>query len=328
MSDDYYKLLGVERTATGTQIKYAYRKAARRWHPDKCKAPGAEEMFKRIAGAYACLSDPSRRAGYDLTGREGRAPTVTPEEAWRRAPTVIPEEVRNRQTAFLPFKLNQTVRVRNLVTNTELNGKAGFVRDYDPRTERYTVEIGGKKVLMKMENLIKYREPGQGGTRAFPENCKVRIRGTALTGKEGKIWGYNKKTNIFTVVVDGAKTEFPPGNLERVQKPTPKARGGTRKWRKGTRVIIKRPADATLNEKEGKIWNYKKDDIFVVRVDNRDYEVREHELSRAPPPRGTKRPRPETPGAGERETKRPRTDDRPAGDNLNSNGDGGGGSKS
>lgn len=74
MSDetDYYKILGVERTASADEIKKAYRKFAMKYHPDR--NPGnkeAEEMFKKGSEAYEVLSDPDKRAHYDRFGAEG-----------------------------------------------------------------------------------------------------------------------------------------------------------------------------------------------------------------------------------------------------------------
>ena len=57
MGKDYYKILGVSRKATDKEIKKAYRKMALKYHPDKNKAPDAEEKFKDIAEAYEVLMD-------------------------------------------------------------------------------------------------------------------------------------------------------------------------------------------------------------------------------------------------------------------------------
>lgn len=69
MSDDYYKLLGVDKSAGADEIKKAYRKKAVQYHPDK--NPGnkeAEETFKKISNAYEVLSDADKRAAYDRFG--------------------------------------------------------------------------------------------------------------------------------------------------------------------------------------------------------------------------------------------------------------------
>ncbi|NCV21735.1 MAG: J domain-containing protein, partial [Chloroflexi bacterium] len=69
MSKDYYKVLGVPRTASERDIKSAYRKLARQYHPDV--NPGnaqAEERFKEIAEAHDVLSDPEKRRRFDQFG--------------------------------------------------------------------------------------------------------------------------------------------------------------------------------------------------------------------------------------------------------------------
>src|ERR1044072_4839678 len=62
---DYYKTLGVDRKASQEEIKKAYRKLARQYHPDTNKDAGAEERFKQISEAYDVLGDPEKRKKYD-----------------------------------------------------------------------------------------------------------------------------------------------------------------------------------------------------------------------------------------------------------------------
>jgi curved DNA-binding protein len=66
--DDFYQVLGVPRTADQDEIQRAYRRLARRYHPDINKDPGAEERFKQISEAYDVLSDPGTRRRYDRFG--------------------------------------------------------------------------------------------------------------------------------------------------------------------------------------------------------------------------------------------------------------------
>ena len=65
---DYYEVLGVDKNASDEEIKRAFRKLAKQYHPDINKEPGAEEKFKEIGEAYAVLSDPQKRSQYDQFG--------------------------------------------------------------------------------------------------------------------------------------------------------------------------------------------------------------------------------------------------------------------
>nr|DAD32175.1 TPA_asm: hypothetical protein HUJ06_011026 [Nelumbo nucifera] len=68
---DYYSTLNLSRDATLQEIKSAYRKLARKYHPDLNKSPGAEEKFKEISAAYEVLSDDEKRSLYDRFGEAG-----------------------------------------------------------------------------------------------------------------------------------------------------------------------------------------------------------------------------------------------------------------
>ena len=71
MARDYYEVLGVARSADQEEIKRAYRRLARKYHPDVNKEDGAEELFKEVNRAYEVLSEPDVRARYDRFGEAG-----------------------------------------------------------------------------------------------------------------------------------------------------------------------------------------------------------------------------------------------------------------
>ncbi|MDB5933316.1 MAG: molecular chaperone DnaJ [Massilia sp.] len=80
---DYYEVMGVERAASASDIKQAYRKLAHQFHPDISKDPLGKERFQEIGEAYAVLKDPEKREAYDQLGKPQAGQDFSPPPGWQ-----------------------------------------------------------------------------------------------------------------------------------------------------------------------------------------------------------------------------------------------------
>jgi curved DNA-binding protein len=142
---DYYEILGVTRSATAEEIKAAYRRLARQYHPDASSDPGAEDRFKEITLAYQVLRDMDTRVRYDLEAMEreleaterelsAAAEAEAPDPAVHLGDTLPPVQAENS----LPPRWNRAAR-----ENPPTGRRAGLLQRFSRRhAERATAASG------------------------------------------------------------------------------------------------------------------------------------------------------------------------------------------
>ena len=188
---DYYAILGIGRNSTEDQIGQAYRKLARKYHPDVSKEPNAEQQFKDLGEAYEVLKDPEKRALYDQYGHMWRAVAegrVAPE----------PEGVRGVDFGDIGVSPGDLGDVNSVLEQLFGGGGFGFPsRDggYSTRRRR-TVSFRGGDVETVLS--LPVREAFEGGEReltlTLPEHgeirkLKVRIPPRVRTGQKIRLAG-------------------------------------------------------------------------------------------------------------------------------------------
>ena len=184
---DYYAILGLKRDATADDIKAAYRRLARKYHPDVSKEKDAEEKFKEMAEAYETLKDPEKRAAYDQLGN------YTPGQEFRPSPD-WGEHFARGQDGFDDLDLSSL-----FAGLSRAQGRGGARRanravagsDYEA-VVRISLEQAFHGVEVDLELTVLEWSP-DGSARRVPHRAKTRIpRGVAdgeklrVPGKGGK----------------------------------------------------------------------------------------------------------------------------------------------
>jgi curved DNA-binding protein len=130
---DYYQILGVARDASAEDIKKAYRRLARKYHPDVSKETGAEDRFKEVAEAYEVLRDTQKRTAYDQLGHNWRAgQEFRPPPGWQERPGSSWRRDRGRQRLqrFLRVPVRQFGRGRRIRWRAGLPSPPARIRPY------------------------------------------------------------------------------------------------------------------------------------------------------------------------------------------------------
>mmetsp|Transcript_71233 Transcript_71233/g.202058 ORF Transcript_71233/g.202058 Transcript_71233/m.202058 type:complete len:292 (-) Transcript_71233:141-1016(-) len=214
-SKDYYRLLGVERGATDTEVAKAYKSLAFKHHPDKNpeNREAAEATFKKVTEAYEVLRDPEKRKRHDALGPHGPEAAVSggrggtsrshaddmfdalffdvgagmgaPGRCGRQAKDASPAHVKPR---------GASVVVRGLTRAAEHNGKSAEVCGWDEARGRYEVRLEEGEVLsLRPSNVVQLCTVEVAALRGRPE----------LNGLVGRILGFDEARGRYRVLLDG-----------------------------------------------------------------------------------------------------------------------------
>jgi curved DNA-binding protein len=183
MAEDYYKLLGVSKTASDEEIKKAYRKLAMKYHPDRTKGDKtAEERFKKISEAYAVLSDSKKRKEYDTFGSEGFHQRFSQEDIFRGS---------NFSDIFndLGFDLNDLFSSRGGRTRFSFGGGGPFGGGAQQQAQMkggdvvYEMPLTLREIASGTNKTVTLQHQGQ------TERINVKIPKGMLSGKKLRLAG-------------------------------------------------------------------------------------------------------------------------------------------
>lgn len=179
---DYYKIMGVERKSSPEDIKKAYRKLARKYHPDVSKEPGAEEKFKEVSEAYETLHDPEKRAAYDQLGTYQPGQDFRPPPGWEQhfGREAFSSEGIDLSDLFAAF----TARGHGAGRGAK---KAVPGQDFEVDAH-ITLEEAYHGTELEL-SLTATEPDGMGRLRKIPKNLKVRIPKGATDGQRLRLAG-------------------------------------------------------------------------------------------------------------------------------------------
>ena len=183
---DYYAVLGVARDASEDDIKKAYRKLARKYHPDVSKEADAEEKFKEVGEAYETLKDAEKRAAYDQLGRHSPGEDFRPPPDWEQSFGGAQFSFDDADLADLFAGLAGRSGARGRGRTGPIPGadyEAGVRLTFDQAYAGTEIELD----LMAVE----YDE--QGMARRVPHRMKVRIPSGVIDGQKLRVPGKGGK---------------------------------------------------------------------------------------------------------------------------------------
>ncbi len=185
---DYYKILGIEKSASPAEIKKAYRKLALKYHPDKNKGDKAsEEKFKEISEAYAVLSDPEKKKQYDTYGSTGFHQRYSQEDIFRNfnLDDILNQFGFGGQGGGGSFRMNMGGAGRNSFFGQGAGGGCGASCRPPAKGQdlTYQLSVTLEEVLHGAEKSIALRHNGT------PHNVNVKVPKGIEAGKKLRLKG-------------------------------------------------------------------------------------------------------------------------------------------
>ena len=183
---DYYAVLGVARDASEDDIKKAYRKLARKYHPDVSKEADAEEKFKEVGEAYETLKDAEKRAAYDQLGRHSPGEDFRPPPDWEQS-------FGGAQFSFDDVDLADLFAGMAGRSGARGRGRTGPIpgADYEAGV-RLTFDQAYAGTEIELDLMaVEYDE--QGMARRVPHRMKVRIPSGVVDGQKLRVPGKGGK---------------------------------------------------------------------------------------------------------------------------------------
>jgi curved DNA-binding protein len=180
---DYYVTLGIERGASAEEIKKAYRKLARKYHPDVSKDPDGEEKFKALAEAYETLKDPEKRAAYDQLGNYRPGQDFQPPPGW------------GGQSGEAPFAFDDA-DLADLFAGLHRGARGGAHSRMPGEDYEVTAHISLEDAYRGTEVELSLTVPehdASGFVRRVPRKFKVRIPKGATDGQRLRLAGRGGK---------------------------------------------------------------------------------------------------------------------------------------
>ena len=180
---DYYAILGVKRDAGDDEIKKAYRRLARKYHPDVSKEKDAEEKFKEMAEAYETLKDQEKRAAYDQLGSHAAGQEFRPPPDWG-------QQFSQHQGSFDDIDLADLFAAFGGRPGRERGANATAPRrghDYEASVRiSFDQAFNGTEIALEM-NGLEWDEHGNG--RRVPRTISVRIPRGVGSGEKLRVPG-------------------------------------------------------------------------------------------------------------------------------------------